>query len=168
MQTLSGMLTIDVRGGDGGNVFDGIRCPGPGGGGGGGAVLTNLNSLPASFVVDLSSGINGVNLVASCDDVTGGANAGDQGKVFGERRLSRMDIPFQPITFIRPFTGHACLGDSIAVDASATASHPLIWSWSDNASTESTAVYQPSNTSLIATTISYSDLIGSVILPLMY
>ena len=51
--------------------------------------------------------------------------------------------------------------DSIVLDANATASHPLIWSWSDNASTESTAVYQPSNTSLIATTISYSDLIGS-------
>ena len=38
-ETLSGTLTIDVRGGDGGDVFDGIRCPGPGGGGGGGAVL---------------------------------------------------------------------------------------------------------------------------------
>ncbi|MGC6469515.1 MAG: hypothetical protein ACON5M_08200, partial [Chitinophagales bacterium] len=155
-ETLSGTLTIDVRGGDGGDVFDGIRCPGPGGGGGGGAVLTNLNSLPASFVVDLSSGLNGVNLVASCDDVTGGANAGDQGKVFGERTLSRMDIPFQPITLVSPFLPDTlCPGDSMVLDASASASHPLIWSWSDNASTESTAVYQPSNTSLIATTISF-------------
>ena len=100
--------------------------------------------------------------MASCDDVTGGASAGDQGKVFGERTLSRTDIPFQPITLNSPFLPDTlCPGDSIFLDAGATASHPLIWSWGDNASTESTAVYQPSNTSLIATTISYSDLIGS-------
>ena len=73
-----------------------------------------------------------------------------------------MDIPFQPITLDNAFLPDTlCPGDSIVLDARATASHPLIWSWSDNASTESTAVYQPSNTSLIATTISYSDLIGS-------
>ena len=161
-ETLSGVMTIDVRGGAGGDVFDGIRCPGPGGGGGGGAVLTNVSSLPASFVVDLSPGVNGVNLVASCDDVTGGAIAGDQGKVFGERTLSRMDIPFQPITLDNAFLQDTlCPGDSIVIDARATASHPLIWAWSNNASTESTASYQPSNTSLISTTISYSDLIGS-------
>ena len=161
-ETLSGVMTIDVRGGAGGDVFDGIRCPGPGGGGGGGAVLTNMSSLPASFVVDLSPGVNGVNLVASCDDVTGGAIAGDQGKVFGERTLSRMDIPFQPITLDNAFLPDTlCPGDSIVLDARATASHPLIWAWSNNASTESTASYQPSNTSLISTTISYSDLTGS-------
>ena len=161
-EILSGALTIDVRGGDGGDVFDGIRCPGPGGGGGGGSVITNLNSLPASVVVDLSPGMNGVNLVASCDDVTGGASAGDQGKVLGGRTLSRMDILFQPITLNSSFLPDTlCPGDSVLLDASATASHPLIWSWSDNASTESTAVYQPSNTALIATTISYEDLIGA-------
>ena len=161
-ETLSGTLTIDVRGGDGGDVFDGIRCPGPGGGGGGGAVFTSLSSLPASFVVDLSPGVNGANLVASCDDVTGGANAGDQGKVFWERMLSRMDIPFQPITLNSSFLPDTlCPGDSIVLDASATASHPLIWSWSDNASTGATAVYQPSNTALISTTLSYADLNGS-------
>lgn len=161
-ETLSGVMTIDVCGGAGGDVFDGIRCPGSGGGGGGGAVLTNVSSLPASFVVDLSPGVNGVNLVASCDDVTGGAIAGDQGKVFGERTLSRMDIPFQPITLDNAFLPDTlCPGDSIVIDARATASHPLIWAWSNNASTESTASYQPINTSLISTTISYSDLIGS-------
>ncbi|HAB89878.1 MAG TPA: hypothetical protein DCF84_05020 [Bacteroidetes bacterium] len=161
-ETLSGTLTIDARGGDGGDVFDVIRCPGPGGGGGGGAILTNMTILPASFVVDLSPGVNGVNLVASCDDVTGGANAGDQGKVFGERILSRMDIPFQPITLNSSFLPDTlCPGDSIVLDASATSSHPLIWSWSDNASTQSTAIYQPSNSAFFTTTISYEDLMGS-------
>ena len=113
-ETLSGVLTIDVRGGDGGDVLMVYAVPGPGGGGGGGAVLSNLSSLPASFAVDLSSGTNGVNLVASCDDVTGGASAGDQGKVFGERSVISNGYSFQPITLISPFLPDTlCPGDSM-------------------------------------------------------
>jgi PKD repeat protein len=72
-------LTIEAKGGNGGNVSNALdRCFGPGGGGSGGRLLTNITGLPA---VQLSGGVAGFNLTNSglCNGVSNEATAGGVG-----------------------------------------------------------------------------------------
>lgn len=60
---ISGNLTVEVVGGDGGDVVhtdSGNRCFGPGGGGSGGMIKAT-GSIPGSVTMNITAGINGVN-----------------------------------------------------------------------------------------------------------
>ena len=76
---LLGLLNMEVKGGNGGDVENNTeRCIGPGGGGSGGTIVTN-NMI--NLLTDLSGGDPGKNLVVSnqCSDLENGATAGKLG-----------------------------------------------------------------------------------------
>ena len=73
---IEGDLTIEAKGGNGGNVSNSsTRCYGPGGGGGGGRLIS---SLPNPGIINLSGGEPGENTVSSgqCNGPSNGATAG--------------------------------------------------------------------------------------------
>ncbi len=63
VMNISGNLTLEVIGGDGGDVVhtsNGNRCFGPGGGGSGGMIKSS-GSIPGSVTMNITAGVNGVN-----------------------------------------------------------------------------------------------------------
>lgn len=87
--TFIGNLTLEVTGGNGGNVghvSSENRCFGPGGGGAGGVIKTN-GSIPGAVTMLISPGTNGVNEVfsggvSSCPGSAQGATSGQVGIVY--------------------------------------------------------------------------------------
>lgn len=112
--TISGTITIDVSGSDGGNVANiGNNCNGPGGGGSGGVVWVNQSSLPASITVEYAGGSAGTTVSTTQTNctlngsnfATDGANGSVvTGLVLGE------SICAIPITLV---ADTICSGDSI-------------------------------------------------------
>lgn len=97
--TTSSALSLDVRGGNGGNIFSTLwssACHGPGGGGGGGAVCYQQASIPANVTNLLTGGNPGMVLHTgpACAGTSHGATAGAAGiQLFNYPTLSAPNLP---------------------------------------------------------------------------
>ncbi len=87
ISSISGNLTIEVVGGDGGDVVhtdNGDRCFGPGGGGAGGVIKAS-GSIPGTVTMIINGGANGTNEIlggtCSCPGSAQGAASGQVGIV---------------------------------------------------------------------------------------
>ncbi len=95
----SSTITLDLRGGNGGNIFSTLwssACHGPGGGGGGGAVCYQQASIPANVTNLLAGGSSGMVLHTgpSCAGTSHGATSGAPGiQVFNFPAPSAANIP---------------------------------------------------------------------------
>lgn len=83
-QNISSNLTIDVKGGNGGNIFNTLwssACHGPGGGGGAGAIVFGQAALPANVSPIVAGGSPGTVLHTgpACAGSSFGAQAGAPG-----------------------------------------------------------------------------------------
>lgn len=83
-QNVSSSLTIDVRGGNGGNIFSTLwasACHGPGGGGGGGAIVFPQAAILPNVNPSLNGGLSGTVLHTgpACAGTPHGAQAGANG-----------------------------------------------------------------------------------------
>jgi hypothetical protein len=98
---VTGRLTINASGGDGGDAVNLFACYGPGGGGGGGAILASANLLP-NLTTDIRGGRAGVNRVpqgpCQMPFQSYEAKPGNDGDVVDEFRLSKYGVsPFFPV-----------------------------------------------------------------------
>jgi len=83
-QNISSNLTIDIKGGNGGNIFNTLwssACHGPGGGGGAGAIVFEQAALPANVTPIVTGGSPGTVLHTgpACAGSSFGAQAGAPG-----------------------------------------------------------------------------------------
>ncbi len=92
-------LTLNARGGKGGDVWhDNTRCMGPGGGGGGGVVALSSPNAPPTVVINVAGGQNGINVLSE-DPINNAAtcllnNAPEHGAAPGQNGLSRFNYQF--------------------------------------------------------------------------
>lgn len=82
VNAITGSMSVDVSGGQGGSVdsYSASNCKGPGGGGGGGVVRTSI-SLPGGVTTDLTGGNSGIQTGTNCTGQTNGAIAGTNGNI---------------------------------------------------------------------------------------
>jgi len=99
--TFSSALTVDVSGGDGGDIFDtgSSNCNGPGGGGGGGVVWFSAESTPANVTTVLSGGAAGQILNTEQGNCTVGSLNGAVNGTAGSE-LHSLVIPESTIDYI--------------------------------------------------------------------
>jgi len=84
--TITNPLTVNVQGGNGGNISNTLfstQCHGPGGGGGGGLVWLSQAGPPAGFTTQLNGGIPGIvqSNGAGCVNTPYGAAPGGPGSI---------------------------------------------------------------------------------------
>lgn len=127
IDTISGNITVDVSGGNGGMAFPfGSACYAPGGGGGGGIVGLPVNRriLSGNFLSRMDPGRNGVNqpeLFQCAGDSHLGATSGEIGEIVivGPLRHSSDTVP-RPI--LEPRDTTICPGDQIVARVAAASS----------------------------------------------
>jgi gliding motility-associated-like protein len=122
----SSTLNLDLRGGNGGNIFSTLwssACHGPGGGGGGGAVAYQQGSVPANVTNLLAGGSSGMVLH------TGPACAGtSHGAVAGAAGIQVFNFPV-PTAAVLPNLGPnvtICSGQTITLQ-STTSFNSYLW-----------------------------------------
>lgn len=130
--TLTDALSIDVSGGNGGNIFDGSNCPGLGGGGGGGAVWVSGNTVPANLNTNAIGGIAGAHQTALCAGVTFGVTAGMDGGALVDFNNSIATVPFIPLNTSAGTSDTICLGESVEISASESGSFDYTFEWVNN------------------------------------
>lgn len=128
--TIEGQLTIEAKGGKGGNTVNtSSRCNGVGGGGGGGHFLTNIAST--LLQVDLSAGQPGEHQgsLNECSGTSNGALAGAVGVQSPLTALPFSGIEVQPLAVqIQPSDVIVCINDSFSVNFILTGSY-LTYQW---------------------------------------
>jgi len=138
--TVSSPLNIDVKGGNGGDIFSTLwvaACHGPGGGGGGGTVAFSSPSAPANVLTQISGGNSGMVLHTgpACAGTSHGATPGTNGQVLYNYQL--------PIAGPSPNLGvdtAICPGQSIALTLDTIFPSYL---WSNGANTSNIQVSVP-------------------------
>jgi gliding motility-associated-like protein len=119
-------MNLDLRGGNGGNMFSTLwssACHGPGGGGGGGAVAYQQGSIPANVTNLLAGGTSGMVLHSgpACAGTSHGAVAGAAG-------IQVFNFPM-PTASVLPNLGpnvSICSGQTITLQSS-TAFNSYLW-----------------------------------------
>lgn len=139
-QNVTSNITVNVAGGNGGNIFSTMwssACHGPGGGGGGGAIVFQQAALPANITTNLSGGNPGsiLHTGPACAGTNFGAQAGAVGILINNYTPPSPGAPpnLGPDTLI-------CAGSTIvlAPDSSYTS-----YTWNTGASTASITVSAP-------------------------
>lgn len=101
----SSPLTIEVRGGNGDNVYDETsRDLGPGGGGGGGILWLNSASLPANITLNSSAGQPGVMVGTTTCQCSHNATSGQNGGLLYNLAIPQGSIDFSPPCVSLPVT----------------------------------------------------------------
>ncbi len=121
IQSLTGGLLVNAKGGSGGSINNSgeNRCHGPGGGGSGGRIFFNPD-LQISF--DLSRGEAGIGTnSSSCGNGTNGAQAGADGVLEEEWTIVESTTSNNPPLIVsEPNELSACLGTSITLSVVAS------------------------------------------------
>jgi gliding motility-associated-like protein len=133
-------MNLDLRGGNGGNIFSTLwssACHGPGGGGGGGAVAYQQGSIPTNVTNLLAGGTSGMVLHS------GPACAGtSHGAVGGTAGIQVFNFPV-PTASILPNLGPnvtICSGQSITLQSSTTFNSYL---WNNGQTTATISINSP-------------------------
>lgn len=136
-QNISSNLTIDIKGGSGGNIFNTLwssACHGPGGGGGAGAIVFGQAALPANVSPIVSGGSPGTVLHTgpACAGSSFGAQAGAPGVLVYNYAPPTPGTPpnLGPDTLI-------CAGTAITLQPDSTYNS---YTWSNGASTSSITI----------------------------
>ena len=139
-QSITSNLTIDVKGGSGGNILSTIwasACHGPGGGGGGGAIVFQQPALPLNVSPIVTGGAPGsvLHTGPACAGSSFGAQGGAPGAlVYNYTPPSPGSPPnLGPDTLI-------CAGSSFTLQPSTSYS---AYTWSNGATTSSITVNAP-------------------------
>jgi hypothetical protein len=139
-QTINTNLTIDVKGGNGGNILSTLwssACHGPGGGGGGGAIVFQQAALPPNVSPIVTAGTPGsvLHTGPACAGSSFGAQAGAPGTlVYNYTTPSPGNPPnLGPDTLI-------CAGTALTLQPDTLYSS---YSWSSGATTSSITVNTP-------------------------
>jgi hypothetical protein len=139
-QSITSNLTIDVKGGSGGNILSTIwasSCHGPGGGGGGGAIVFQQSALPLNVSPIVTGGAPGsvLHTGPACAGSSFGAQGGAPGAlVYNYTPPSPGSPPnLGPDTLI-------CAGSSLTLQPSTSYS---TYTWSNGATTSSITVNAP-------------------------
>jgi len=116
VQSYTGTLNIDVKGGKGGNntsVSSGWYKSGPGGGGGGGIVWVNQSTFPANLNVTLDGGLNG--LITDLSDAWGATAGQAGGKATGLSLLQSNNHTFVLVSQATTISTNSpiCEGDTL-------------------------------------------------------
>ncbi|MDP4595985.1 MAG: gliding motility-associated C-terminal domain-containing protein [Crocinitomicaceae bacterium] len=136
-QNINSNLTIDIKGGNGGNIFNTLwasACHGPGGGGGAGAIVFQQAALPANVTPVLTGGNPGsvLHTGPACAGSSFGAQAGAPGILVYNYAPPTPGTPpnLGPDTLI-------CAGTALTLqpDAAYTA-----YTWSNGANTSSITI----------------------------
>jgi hypothetical protein len=136
-QNISSNLTIDVKGGNGGNIFNTLwssACHGPGGGGGAGAIVFGQAALPANVTPIVTGGSPGTVLHTgpACAGSSFGAQAGAPGVLVYNYAPPTPGSPpnLGPDTLI-------CAGTALTLQPDSTYNS---YTWSNGASTSSITI----------------------------
>ncbi|MDP5042283.1 MAG: gliding motility-associated C-terminal domain-containing protein [Crocinitomicaceae bacterium] len=136
-QNINSNLTIDIKGGNGGNIFNTLwasACHGPGGGGGAGAIVFQQAALPANVTPVLTGGNPGsvLHTGPACAGSSFGAQAGAPGILVYNYAPPTPGTPpnLGPDTLV-------CAGTALTLqpDAAYTA-----YTWSNGANTSSITI----------------------------
>ena len=129
---VTGSISIEARGGNGGNVSNSPdRCFGPGGGGSGGKLLTNQAGFAS---VNLSGGLAGLNTTASgqCNGLSNEALAGGDGQQENVADIpGSLDEIVVPMVIQQPQPATVCEGEP-AVFSLETQGNMLTYQWQVN------------------------------------
>ncbi|MCS6917987.1 MAG: gliding motility-associated C-terminal domain-containing protein [Chitinophagales bacterium] len=140
-------LTVEARGGKGGNVDNGAfaadSCFGPGGGGGGGLVLVSASALPPAT---MNGGAAGTVSGTACLNATNNAQAGQDGQSATGLTLNIPTLPYVPLSLQVSNDTTVCKGTGALLKATATGTGTLTYSWSNGATTDTTTVYPNEST----------------------
>jgi len=112
VQSYSGSLNINVKGGKGGNS-SGTNKFGPGGGGSGGTVWVSQPTIPSNFSITLDGGMNGIHTTSGD---SWGATPGQQGGTqTGLSLLQTSNALFVPVTQTANIISNSplCVGDTL-------------------------------------------------------
>ncbi len=139
VDTYTGPVTVQLRGGEGGNVNNGNDpelCAGPGGGGSGGAFWVSGADLPLPVAFNLAGGIAGttVNPGAPAECGANGAGPGSAGDHLTGLQLVASDLLFEPLEAVLSQDTFVCSGDSVFIgvlSASGTGELSYLWNTGD-------------------------------------
>ncbi|MBC8124947.1 MAG: hypothetical protein H7X70_04365 [Candidatus Kapabacteria bacterium] len=144
--TANGLLTVDVRGGNGGVVGARYQPNGPGGGGGGGAIIAT-NVMPSVTGI-INGGVPGTHISSeTADDVRNspwGATTGQPGRIV---QGFIWKTPFRK-TLAASGGGDICQGDSLTLTAS---DGFMFYVWSNGRTERSIRVGDPGTYSVVVT-----------------
>ena len=136
-QNISSNLTIDIKGGNGGNIFNTLwssACHGPGGGGGAGAIVFEQAALPANVTPIVTGGNPGsvLHTGPACAGSSFGAQAGAPGVLVYNYAPPTPGSPpnLGPDTLI-------CAGTALTLQPDSTYNS---YTWSNGASTSSITI----------------------------
>ncbi|MEN9699630.1 MAG: hypothetical protein RLZZ301_828 [Bacteroidota bacterium] len=140
VQNYSSAITVNVKGGNGGNIFSTLwssACHGPGGGGGGGAIVIPQALLPAQVGAQLNGGNSGMVLHTgpACAGTPHGAQPGAIGLVVPNYQPPAPGTPpdLGPDTLM-------CAGGSVTLQA--TQAYPS-YLWNTGATSASISITAP-------------------------
>jgi len=148
-QNFNTNLTIEVKGGKGGDEVYALQCHGNGGGGGGGLIETTLASFPGNVTTNVAAGLRGN---GTCYNTAGDAANGDPGIV-----IYNYSVNTQTILTSNTFDS-ICTGQSIQIGPNNTSGVTYQW---NNGPTTSTQTVNPLVTTTYILTISDSVCSGN-------
>lgn len=131
--SVSGALTLETRGGKGGNINNAgaERCAGPGGGGSGGRILLPAGIIAMSTVSGGAAGIGSNS--ASCATGPNGAEAGSAGFVEPLQSIPQSNQPnMAPTISEAPTMLSACIGDALEIPLTVQGGTDLAYQWQVN------------------------------------
>ncbi len=120
VENITGNLSVEAKGGDGGSEDsrNGTRCLGPGGGGSGG-LLSLTNNL--SITANLAGGLAGQSLNSgNCDADLLIAQNGRNGLIFNNNPLVRSTQAFLPLSINAPTQVEVCAGEAATITPATT------------------------------------------------
>ncbi|MBI3260601.1 MAG: T9SS type A sorting domain-containing protein [Ignavibacteriae bacterium] len=160
-ETFSGMLSINCRGGRGGNnTYIGGQIA-PGGGGGGGGVYFSLSAKPSGTNINISEGVAGI-IVANKQTLE--ASAGKKGDVFFNLKIPENNTVNTLINAGEDKT--ICLGDSVQLGVEPESGSIYSWQPSiglSDASIANPIAYPKQTTTYILTVNNSTRCIDSVL-----
>jgi gliding motility-associated-like protein len=136
---INGPLTVEVAGGDGGNVentIDGVNCVGPGGGGSGGILWMTAPAIPPGLTLISNGGSSGVTTgeaaVSPCFNSTNNAQDGADGGFLGNLVLPIPTLLYTELTVdMIPDDAVVCAGNELYMAVTATGTGSLNYQWND-------------------------------------
>lgn len=158
------MLSVEVVGGNGGDVQDDDSCPGPGGGGSGGTLWLKSSFASLNLSLNKIGGTPGELLIPPCAGSNNGATAGEDGGFIYDFPSSVSNKEFEALTLIAGSDTVIC-GEGSAplfAEASASSVFDFEWTWSSGTESDFNFNFEPtfSGNYLVTAAASYQPVFG--------
>ncbi len=123
------LLTIETKGGKGGDITDPGNCPGIGGGGAGGSIWIKQSTIPSNVNTDFSGGNMGIYTSVTCAGLSLGSEDGEEGKFFYNYTPFVSNQPFTQTKIKAGTDTLICAGDETSIFANITSSAAPNFEW---------------------------------------